>query len=156
MTSYGVCIQVTNYSPQTKMREGNVFTGVCDSVHGGSACSRGMGLWSWGCVWSRGVPVPGVWLGGGIWSRGVPVSGGFLFRRSGPGGGDWWRPPGRLLLQVVRILLECILVCDCLYLLFQFSDRILLWQIWDFQTVRGGGEFGAKTFYLAKVLPKTE
>ena len=32
------------YRPQTKLREGNVFTGVCDSVH-------------------RGVPGPG-----GVWS----------------------------------------------------------------------------------------
>ena len=29
------------YRPQTKLREGNVFTGVCDSVHGGGAWSQG-------------------------------------------------------------------------------------------------------------------
>ena len=31
------------YRPQAKLREGNVFTGVCDSVHGGGAgaCFRG-------------------------------------------------------------------------------------------------------------------
>ena len=37
-----------------------------------------------------GVPAPG-----GVWS-----------------GGAWWRPPGRLLLRAVRILLECILVTE--------------------------------------------
>ena len=60
----------------------------------------------------RGVSVPRGW--------GVPAPGGV----SGPagacfrgwmgvwsGGGAWWRPPGRLLLRAVRILLECILVC---------------------------------------------
>ena len=47
------------YRPQTKLREGNVFTGVCDSVHRGGRCL---------------VP-------GGVWSRGVPGPGG-----SGPGG----------------------------------------------------------------------
>ena len=36
---------------------------------------------------------------GGVWSGGV------WSRR-----GAWWRPPGRLLLRSVRILLECILV----------------------------------------------
>ena len=52
------------------------------------------GVCSWGCVYCWGVPGPGV-----PDPRGV----------SGPGGagGD---PPGRPLLRVVRILLECILV----------------------------------------------
>ena len=79
--------------------------GVCDSVHGGGAWSRGV------CSW-RGVPAPG-WVsapgggclvpgGGGAWSKG----GGCLL----PGGGAWWRPPRRLLLRAVCILLECILV----------------------------------------------
>ena len=43
----------------------------------------------------------------------LPTGGGVL----GPGEGScsreagaWWRPPGRLLLRAVRILLECILV----------------------------------------------
>ena len=46
------------------------------------------GAWSWGRVWSRGV-----------WS----------------GEGAWWRHPLRLLLCVVRILLECILVMTYFY-----------------------------------------
>ena len=29
-----------HYRPQLKLREGNVFTPVCDSVHGGSLCPR--------------------------------------------------------------------------------------------------------------------
>ena len=37
------------YRPQTKLREGNVFTPVCDSVHGGGgrSLSKGVsgGLW---------------------------------------------------------------------------------------------------------------
>ena len=37
--------------------------------------------------------------------RGVPGPEGGLVPR-----GTWWRPPGRLLLRAVRILLECILV----------------------------------------------
>ena len=56
-------------------------------------CSRG-------CALGRGVPGPGGSVPGGVclvW--GVP----------GPGGA-WWRPPRRLLLWAVRILLECILV----------------------------------------------
>ena len=88
------------YRPQTKLREGNVFTGVCDSVHMG-------GVWSRGGACFRGVPAPG---GACSWEVPTPgggsVPGGYLLQ-----GGAWWRPPpGRLLLQAVRILLECILV----------------------------------------------
>ena len=61
------------YCLQTKLREGNVFTGVCDSVHGGGAPGR---------VTGPGV-VPG--LGGsapvGCLHLGVPGPGG-----SAPGG----------------------------------------------------------------------
>ena len=38
-----------HYRPQTKLLEGNVFTGVCDSVHGGDACSGGC-LLPGGCL----------------------------------------------------------------------------------------------------------
>ena len=66
------------YRPQTKFRKGNVFTGVCDSVHGGVCLVLG-GVWSWegvwsvGCVWSRGCLVP--WGSGpvGCGSRGCLV-----------------------------------------------------------------------------------
>ena len=50
---------------------------------------------------------------GGGWSWGVhgPGGGGCMVLGGMHGsGGDWWRPPGRLLLRAVRILLECILV----------------------------------------------
>ena len=87
-----------------------------------------MGAWSGvvpglGGAWSRGVPgleglvrrVPGSGevpaLGGGAWSLRVPGPRGVCLVRGVPGlKGAWWRPPGRLLLRVVRILLECILV----------------------------------------------
>ena len=64
--------------PATKLGQGYIFTGVCDSVHGGGGCSRG-------CL-VRG-PAPGgrgVCSCGGSAPRGVP----------GPRGGAWWRPPG--------------------------------------------------------------
>ena len=64
------------------------------------ACSCG-GAWSWGDAWSGGCLVWG----------GLSAPGGHLL----PGGAwsqraAWWRPPRRLLLRAVRILLECILV----------------------------------------------
>ena len=64
------------------------------------------GGWSWGVPGRGDGLVPGGCL---LW-RGVPAPG-------GSGLGAWWRPPpetrppGRLLLRAVRILLECILVC---------------------------------------------
>ena len=70
-----------------------LFTGGCLLPGGVSG--------SGGCLVPGGVPGPG----GGAWSRGGACSG-----RSGPVGGTWWRPPRRLLLRAVRILLECILV----------------------------------------------
>ena len=74
-----------------------MLTPVCYSVHRGVPGS--WGIRSWG---TRGlVPVglvPGGLVGGGAWSGG-----------SSPGCA-WWRPPRWLLLQAVRILLECILV----------------------------------------------
>ena len=68
--------------------QGNIFKPVCHSVHRG-------GTWSWG------VPGPGrvSALGDVCSSRGACSQ-----------GGAWWRPPGRLLLRAVRILLECTLV----------------------------------------------
>ena len=64
-----------------------------------------------------GVPSPGGGSGpGGSGPRGVPgPEGGWSWGGSDPGGlpgpgGCLVEPPGRLLLRVVRILLECILV----------------------------------------------
>ena len=57
-----------------KLWEGNVFTGVCDSVHRGvpgrglvPGPGEGCLVWSWG-----GVPGPGDIRGGFAWSQGVP------------------------------------------------------------------------------------
>ena len=124
--------------PATKLGQGNVFTGVCDSVNrgvsspGGGVCYGG--AWSdGGGVCSRGgVPALGGWclfrgvsaLGGGVCSQGVSAlgggvcSGGCLLSEgwcllpgvSAPGGVPGGDPPGRSLLRAVRILLECILV----------------------------------------------
>ena len=96
---------------------------VSHSVHGGGACSGGSG--PGGCLLPGGWEVPGFGgsgLKGGTWSLG---GGCLLPGGSGPGGacsrgglfpgdlvpgGAWWRPPRRLLLRAVRILLKCILV----------------------------------------------
>ena len=59
------------YPTATKLGQGNVFTGVCDSVNRGKGSAP---------------------------------------RGSAPGGVPDRDPPGRPLLQAVRILLECILV----------------------------------------------
>ena len=53
--------QVVYYRPQTKLREGNVFTGVCDSVHQGMPASGrlfapGRDVCSRRSAWFRGVP----------------------------------------------------------------------------------------------------
>ena len=97
--------------PATKLGQGYIFTGVCDSVH-------------------RGVPAPGGCLvpGGGAWSQwgylvpwGKPLPGGCLVET---------HPPGRLLLWAVRILLECILVRTFLLAFYgtekSFSAKVIL------------------------------
>ena len=63
--------------PATKLGQGNIFTGVCDSVNRGMSAPGG-GVCSWGClllggVCSGGMSAPGVsTLGGGsVCSRGV-------------------------------------------------------------------------------------
>ena len=88
--------------PAKKLGQGYIFTGVCDSVHGGG-CLVWRGACSQGGAWSGEVPGPG-W---GVPAPGGCCSGGML-------GGD---PPGRLLPRAVCILLECILV----FVLFFFS-----------------------------------
>ena len=49
--------------PATKLGQGYIFTGVCDSVHGRGGSALGGGTWSRGfCSW--GVPGPGGLLWG--------------------------------------------------------------------------------------------
>ena len=55
------------YHPQTKLREGNVFTPVCDSVHRGSSIQGGLCL-----GWSLSKGGEGLCPGGSL-SRGVSV-----------------------------------------------------------------------------------
>ena len=93
------------YRPQQSC-EGYVFTHVCDSFHGGGVLSQHAlqqgGLLPGGCL----LP-GGLLLWGCACSGGVPATGGCLL---------WGSPhpslpeSRRLLLQTVRILLECILV----------------------------------------------
>ena len=61
------------YRPQTKLQEGNVSTGVCDSVHEG-VCAQGCLVGGGGCLltghaWSG---EGGVCSEGDVWSRSVP------------------------------------------------------------------------------------
>ena len=59
-------------------------------------------------------------LGQGSMFTGVCLStGGCLLR-----GGAWWRPPRRLLLQAVRILMECILVA-----IVRLNTKRLHWKV---------------------------
>ena len=77
--------------------QGNIFTPVCHSVHGGGggvACSQGVCSGGGGAgACSGGVPTPG-----GVCSWGVP------------GGDD---PPWTTTMWAVHILLECNLVISC-------------------------------------------
>ena len=95
------------YRSQTKLGQGNIFTPVCHSVHGGGLLPGG--ACSWGGAWSRGY-APGGCLVQGL-------------------GGARWRPPGRLLLRAVRILLECILVTRCVLEMIRHKRRPMLCPI---------------------------
>ena len=64
------------YHPQTKLREGNVFTPVCDSVHRGRGCIPA-------CIGQRGLYPSmqwgvclGVFAWGGVSALGVSAQGG--------------------------------------------------------------------------------
>ena len=63
-----------HYRPQTKLREGNVFTSVCDSVHRGISVQRGS--------LTGGSLSRGGFLSGGSVQRGTSVHGGSLFMGS--------------------------------------------------------------------------
>ena len=117
------CMNDGNYRSQTRLREGNVFTPVCDSVHWeGGLCIEGISVQVvsvWGSR-SKGSLCLGVSVQGqslsrrsrskgslclGVSVQGVSVQGGF----SVPGGlfkGDPWYDKG----WIVRILMEGILV----------------------------------------------
>ena len=96
--------------PATKLGQGYIFTGMCDSVHRGvhgpgegcmvlGECLGG--AWS-RAAWSRGC-TGGALSGWGAWSGGCMVPGGLVEKPP---------PPRRPLLRAVRILLECILVLN--------------------------------------------
>ena len=118
----------------TMLGQGYIFTGVCDSVNVGGGVSAPRG------VSAPGVSAPGGGVRGvcswevsawGVSTLGVSALGGLLGGVSAPrrgllrgwGGGVSLvggmglveTPPGRPLLQAVRILLECILVLACLW-----------------------------------------
>ena len=82
----GVPSQPSLLPPATKLRQGYVFTGVCDSYHG-----AGEREWWEACM-----------AGGHAW-QGACVAGG------GHGGGHTWQERWPLLVAV-HILMECILV----------------------------------------------
>ena len=82
--------------PQTKLRKGNVFTPVCDSVHGGGGMRGGGGA----CV------ARGACMVGGMHGKGACIAGDV----HGRGGHAWQKR--RPLQRTGRILLECILVWD--------------------------------------------
>ena len=86
------------YRPQTKLREGNVFTPVCDSVHRG-------GVSVWGGLCREGSLSGGLYPGGLCLGGLCPVSRGSLY-----GGVSVRRHPPYGKERTVRILLECILV----------------------------------------------
>ena len=74
--------------PATKLGQGYIFTGVCDSVHGGGSAPGGRLVLVGGLVPGSGGSAPGGCLvpGGGLVPG--PGEGGLL------PGGAWWRPPG--------------------------------------------------------------
>ena len=116
--------------PATKLGQGNIFTGVCDSVNRCGVCSGG------GCVSAPGGSAPrGVCLLLGVsalavsadWWGLLPGGGsapwGVCSRGMSAPGGAWWRPPPRrLLLRAVRILLECIIVHNNFRVLVNRAD----------------------------------
>ena len=62
-TEMSSCLRIS-LSPATKLGQGYIFTGMCDSVHRGclvpgGVCSRGECLVPGGCLAPEGVPGPG-------------------------------------------------------------------------------------------------
>ena len=131
---------LTGYRPKRSFGQGNIFTGVCHSVHRGGVCQGG--CLPGGGVCQGGLPGGGVCLGG-VSARGVSARGGCVCQ----GGVFFWRgvffleggvcqgglpggvsargvsfflgggfPWNTVNVRPVRILLECILV-TCSFLL---------------------------------------
>ena len=123
--------------PATKLGQGNVFTGICDSVHGGHVWLPGGVCGCWGaCVVAGGHAwLPGAFMVAGgvhgcqgacmvvgvcmvasvcVWLPGVSVVGGCMVAGGvhGCGGGMHRIRQDTVNEQVVRILLECILVAS--------------------------------------------
>ena len=98
-----------HYRPQTKLREGNVFTPVCQSLCSQGVCvvgdMHGRGVYvALGYVWWGGI------CGGGICGRGHAWQGSVHGRGCVLGGCACRRQERRPLKRTVRILLECIFV----------------------------------------------
>ena len=105
----------------TKLQQGNIFTGICQSFcsYGGGVGVNGRGGHAWqgaihgkggGHVWWEGH----AWQGG-VHGRGVCMAGGMHGRGMCMAGGMCGRAPQQILRNTVneraiRILLECILV----------------------------------------------
>ena len=93
--------QLTFLPPATKLGQGYIFTGVCDSVYGGVLSQHALQVVSQHALQQ---------VSRGISSRGVCSLGGCLVETPLVcSWGAWWKSP-QLLLRAVRILLECILV----------------------------------------------
>ena len=113
----------------TKLRQGNVFTFICDSVHRGEGlclgilCPKGVSVLCLGVLCPKGVSLQGGSLSRGLCPRGFSVQGSLskgvlcpgVFCPGGlcPGGGLYQEDPPYGNMRAVRILLECILVSDC-------------------------------------------
>ena len=106
--------------PATKLEQGIVCTGVCDSVKGG-------GAWSRGCL-----VLEGCLLWGGLLLGGVP-------------GGDT-PPPGWPLLQAVHILLECILVFLLFFTFMGWNEIILFYTCFSVPRMGRGTETPRHSF----------
>ena len=92
--------------PATKLGQGYIFTGICDSVQGGACIVAGGMCGCGGCAWLQGG-MRG-W-GGGVWL--------WWGMHGGGGGHAWWQGGGMCGIRrdmvnewAVRIQLECILV----------------------------------------------
>ena len=97
--------------PTNEVCEGYFFTGACLSTGGGHAWQGGMcgggHAWQGGHVWQ------GAWIAGGVHGRGHAWQGGKHGTHA---------PPRHILWDTVnewavRILLECILVINCFWLI---------------------------------------